>query len=277
MRKPEWLKKQWRATEDMARVEELVSELSLNTVCREASCPNYCDCFNRGTATFLILGANCTRSCGFCGVNHAPPGPVDKDEAARVAEAVKRLGLRYVVITSVTRDDLEDGGASEFAMTVEEIRRKSPETKIETLIPDFKGNEDALGLVIKAAPDVLSHNMETVRELYDKVRPQADYDRSLYILRFTAAHGLKAKSGLMVGVGETDEQVRSTIFDLRRAGCSILTIGQYLRPSKENMPVEAYIEPEVFEQWAEYAKETGFKSVASAPFVRSSYMAEEAL
>jgi len=289
--KPEWLKKQWRLTEDMARVEELVSELGLNTVCREASCPNYSDCLGRGTATFLILGANCTRSCGFCGVTCSVPEPVDPDEATRVAEAVKRLALSYVVITSVTRDDLEDGGASEFARTVREIRRLSPETKIETLIPDFKGSEAALDLVIEAAPDVISHNIETVRELYEKVRPQADYQRSLNVLRYIKIKGearqkgdvpcvlfnIKCKSGLMVGVGETDAQVRKTIDDLKEAGCSILTIGQYLRPSPENIPVEAYVEPEIFDRWAEYAKGAGFEFVASAPFVRSSYHAEEVL
>jgi len=274
MRKPEWLKKQWRLTEDMARVEELVSELGLNTVCREASCPNYSDCWGRGTATFLILGANCTRSCGFCGVTNSAPEPVDTGEAARVAEAVKRLALSYVVITSVTRDDLEDGGAAEFARTVREIRRLCPETKIETLIPDFQGSEAALDLVIEAAPDVISHNIETVKELYEKVRPQADYDRSLNVLRYIKTE-IKTKSGLMVGVGETDAQVRETIDDLKAVGCSILTIGQYLRPSKENIPVESYIEPEVFDRWAEYAKDIGFEFVASAPFVRSSYHAEE--
>ena len=281
MSKPEWLKKQWRPTEDMARVEGLVRELGLNTVCREASCPNYCDCFSRGTATFLILGANCTRECGFCGVTHEEPEPVDSGEAVRVAEAVRRLGLKYVVITSVTRDDLPDGGAAEFARTVREIRLLSPETKIETLIPDFEGSEAALDLVIEAAPDVISHNIETVKELYDKVRPQADYERSLKLLHYVADHGteagIKCKSGLMVGVGENDAQVRETIEDLRIAGCSILTIGQYLRPSPENIPVELYVKPELFDLWADYARGIGFEHVASAPFVRSSYLAEKAL
>ena len=343
MSKPEWLKKQWRPSADMARVEELVRGLGLNTVCREASCPNYCDCFSRGTATFLILGAVCTRECGFCGVTHATPEPacqgdgtfyhrdvyhgdgtfdrpldqgeamrvagavsqgdgtfyhrdgtfdrppepacqgdggspvapepVDQSEAMRVAEAVKALGLSYVVITSVTRDDLEDGGASEFARTVREIRRLSPETNIETLIPDFKGDEAALDIVLEAAPDVISHNIETVRGLYDKVRPQADYDRSLKLLRRISDHKgtqgdgtteaiqkkrIKCKSGLMVGVGETYEQVCETIDDLGKAGCTILTIGQYLRPSQDNIPVEEFIKPEIFERWAEYARGIGF-------------------
>ena len=301
MSKPDWLKKQWKPTEDMARVEELVADLGLNTVCREASCPNYCDCFSRGTATFMILGANCTRSCGFCGVTHAEPESVDPGEATRVAEAVQKLALHYVVITSVTRDDLGDGGASEFARTVREIRRLSPETKIETLIPDLEGDEAALDLILEAAPDVISHNIETVKELYGKVRPQADYERSLRLLSYIAGHKRDGsfyvldrtqkepsllcpkepsplcKSGLMVGVGETDGQVRKTIDDLLKAGCSILTIGQYLRPSEDNIPVEEYIEPEVFDRWAEYARGAGFSSVASAPFVRSSYHAEEAL
>jgi len=287
----------------MREVEELVLELGLNTVCREASCPNYCDCFSRGTATFMILGANCTRSCGFCGVTNSVPEPLDPGEATRVAEAVKRLDLNYVVITSVTRDDLEDGGAAAFADTVREIRRLSPKTKVEILIPDFQGNEAALDLVIGSAPDVISHNIETVKELYEKVRPQADYERSLNVLRYIKRHRdgsfvisnmtkepslchmtkepspchIKCKSGLMVGVGETDSQVRETIDDLLEAGCSFLTIGQYLRPSSENIPVEEYIEPEVFERWAEYARGIGFEFVASAPFVRSSYHAEEAL
>jgi len=226
----------------------------------------------------MILGASCTRSCGFCGVTHNDPEPVDTCEASRVAKAVEALALRYVVITSVTRDDLEDGGAAEFARTVSEIRRLSPGTVIEVLIPDFQGSEAALDLVIDAAPDVISHNIETVKDLYEKVRPQADYERSLNLLRYVAEHkSIKCKSGLMVGVGETDEQVRETIDDLKKAGCTILTIGQYLRPSAENIPVEEYIEPEVFDKWAEYARSIGFKSVASAPFVRSSYHAEEAL
>jgi len=260
----------------MERVEEIVAELGLNTVCREASCPNYCDCFSRGTATFMILGANCTRSCGFCGVTHSAPEPLGEGEAARVAEAVRELELRYVVITSVTRDDLEDGGAAEFAKTVREIKRLSPDTKIETLIPDFEGSEAALGAVIEAAPDVISHNIETVKELYEKVRPQADYERSLRLLSRVAESGVKCKSGLMVGVGETDAQVRETIDDLKKAGCALLTIGQYLRPSPDNIHVEKYVEPEIFERWAEYAKGIGFESVASGPFVRSSYHAEEA-
>jgi len=234
-------------------------------------------------------------------VSHAEPEPVDPEEAERVAEAVKKLGLTYVVITSVTRDDLKDGGASEFARTVREIRRHSPETKIETLIPDFQGDEAALDIVLESGPDVVSHNIETVKALYDKVRPQADYDRSLRLLSNIAAYykerergstprhcengtdvaiqkrQIKCKSGFMVGVGETDGQVRETIDDLRKAGCGILTIGQYLRPSPENINVEAYIEPKVFDLWAEYAHGAGFEFVASAPFVRSSYLAEEAL
>jgi lipoic acid synthetase len=277
----------------------------------------------------MILGTACTRNCGFCGVSHSAPERPDPEEPGRVGQAVKRLGLTYVVITSVTRDDLEDGGASHFAKTVKEIRKQSPETRIETLIPDFAGSASALGLVIDAAPDVISHNMETVRSLYDKVRPEADYDRSLEVLYrvaqssekieetqgtspFVLASGgentkasggentkassgenikasngentkankrknTKAKSGLMVGVGETAEQVLELMDDLIKAGCSILTIGQYLRPSLENIPVEEYIRPEQFDLWAEQAKSKGFEFAFSAPFVRSSYHAEEAL
>jgi lipoic acid synthetase len=293
--KPEWLKITWKKTDEMREVEDLVDELGLNTVCREASCPNYCECFGRGAATFMILGAICTRNCGFCGVVNAAPEKVDPNEPGRIAEAVKRLGLEYAVITSVTRDDLKDGGAAHFALTVKEIKKLSPETRIETLIPDFQGSVEALDIVIGSAPDVISHNMETVRSLYDKVRPQADYDRSLEVIRRISqsnyisqtnnnsltnhisetGKGIKAKSGLMVGVGETDEQVLELMDDLRDAGCLILTIGQYLRPSLKNIPVEEYIDPEKFEYWAEIAKKKGFGHVFSAPFVRSSYHAEE--
>ena len=278
-------------TDEIREVEDLIDTLGLNTVCREASCPNYADCFGRGTATFMILGAICTRNCGFCDVADGTPGPPDPGEPARVGEAVKKLGLNYVVITSVTRDDLDDGGAAHFAETVREIRRQSPKTKIETLIPDFGSSEEALAMVIEAMPDVISHNIETVRTLYDKVRPQADYDRSLEVIRrigddtFSVSMKFavqkknrpRSKSGFMVGVGETNEQVLELMDDLRIAGCSILTIGQYLRPSKENIPVEEYIEPETFDRWADEARAKGFEHVASAPFVRSSYFAEEAL
>ncbi|MDR3364620.1 MAG: lipoyl synthase [Clostridiales Family XIII bacterium] len=278
-RKPAWLKKTWRKTDGMCAVEGLVKELGLNTVCREASCPNLSECFGRGIATFMILGANCTRSCGFCGVTHGGPAPVDPDEPTRVGEAVKRLGLGYAVITSVTRDDLPDGGAAQFAETVRETKRLSPGTKIETLIPDFGGSEAALELVARARPDVISHNMETVAELYEKVRPQADYTRSLDIVRRVGlcGEGIKSKSGVMVGVGETDVQMHGLFDDLASAGCAFLTIGQYLRPSPANIPVEAYIEPEVFDRWSKEAKERGFEFVASAPFARSSYHAEEAI
>ena len=284
IRKPEWLKKSWKITEETIEVESLIADLGLNTVCREASCPNYYECFGRGTATFMILGSACTRSCGFCGVTHEIPEKPDPEEPSRVGAAVKKLELSYVVITSVTRDDLGDGGADHFAKTVREIRRQSPETKIETLIPDFGGSASALALVIDAEPDVISHNMETVRALYGKVRPQADYDRSLELIRRVASSGkaiqndtVISKSGFMVGVGETDEQVLELMDDLRKSGCSFLTIGQYLRPAPENIPVEEYITPEKFDYWAEKAREKGFAFVASAPFVRSSYHAEEAL
>jgi lipoic acid synthetase len=306
-KKPEWLKKTWKMTDEIREVEDLIETLGLNTVCREASCPNYADCFGRGTATFMILGAVCTRNCGFCDVRCDTPEKVDPGEPARIAEAIKILGLNYVVITSVTRDDLEDGGAAQFAETVSQIKKLNPKTKIETLIPDFGGSEEALTLVLEAAPDVISHNIETVRALYDKVRPQADYDRSLEVIRRIGERGrpgikesplsvtrtpmgqirdnpdsesgkeIKAKSGFMVGVGETNEQVLELMDDLRSVGCNILTIGQYLRPSKENIPVEKFIEPEVFDRWADEARKKGFEFVASAPFVRSSYHAEEAL
>jgi len=313
LKKPEWIKRTFRMTPELKAVEDLVSDLRLNTVCREASCPNYSECFGRGTATFMILGAVCTRHCGFCGVTHADGAPLvlpGSDEPERVGEAVRRLNLSYVVITSVTRDDLPDGGAEQFARTVRAIRRLSPHTRVETLIPDFAGDPAALDTVLEAAPDVVSHNMETVRALYGLVRPQADYERSLLLIRRVAdwaarpvalhraalpagaperampspgIGGLdvpphpKAKSGLMVGVGETEAQVFELFADLRGAGCELLTIGQYLRPSPVNIPVRAYVTPEAFARYEAAAYEAGFEFVASAPFVRSSYHAEEAL
>ncbi|MDR0876055.1 MAG: lipoyl synthase [Clostridiales Family XIII bacterium] len=275
---PSWLKQTYRPSDKMKSVETLLHDLELNTVCREASCPNYSECFNCGTATIMILGANCTRNCAFCGVTNSGPEPLSPEEPYRVGEAVSRLGLDYIVVTSVTRDDLPDGGAAHFAETIRRIRAQSPRTKIEVLIPDFQGDPDALAAVIDAAPDVISHNMETVRELYPRVRPQADYQRSLdLIANVSAAEGIHSKSGFMVGVGETREQITELFDDLRGAGCEFLTIGQYMRPSKQNLEVAEYVTPEAFEELGEIARAKGFSFVASAPFVRSSYHAGEAL
>lgn len=278
-RLPEWLKKPYRPAGERNAVEDIISELDLNTVCREASCPNYSECFCEGTATIMIMGRKCTRNCGFCGVTNAVPSPLNPDEPVNVGEAVKRLSLGYIVITSVTRDDLPDGGASHFAETVREIRKQSPDTKIEVLIPDFQGDVKALQTVIDSEPDVISHNMETVKALYDTVRPQADYKRSLELIGRVSCSGkgIHSKSGIMVGVGETNEQVIELFEDLRNVGCEFLTIGQYLSPSSDNLPVQEYILPDTFDNWAVTAKEKGFSFVASAPFVRSSYHAGQAL
>jgi lipoic acid synthetase len=275
---PPWLKQTYRHSEKMKSVETLLQDLELNTVCREASCPNYSECMGCGTATIMILGAKCTRNCAFCGVTNSVPEPLSREEPRRVGQAVSRLELGYVVITSVTRDDLPDGGANHFANTIHEIRAQSPGTKIEVLIPDFQGDPDALAAVIGAAPDVISHNMETVRALYPLVRPQADYQRSLdLIARVSAAAEIHSKSGIMAGVGETREQINEIFDDLRDVGCEFLTIGQYMRPSRQNLEVSEYVTPGAFDELGEIARAKGFTFVASAPFVRSSYHADEAL
>ncbi|MFO7709189.1 MAG: lipoyl synthase, partial [Desulfobacterales bacterium] len=240
-------------------------------------CPNIWECFSHRTATFLIMGGRCTRNCGFCNVESGRPEPLDPDEPARVAEAAARMRLRYVVVTSVTRDDLADGGAAHFAAVITAIRGRIPEAEIEVLIPDFQGDPAALETLLRARPDVLNHNIETVPRLYPQVRPQADYLRSLELLRRAGeiAPGTPTKSGLMLGLSERPGETRQTLADLRAVGCRILTLGQYLQPSKAHLPVEAYIPPEDFEKWREDALAMGFSEVASGPFVRSSYHAKE--
>lgn len=276
-RKPDWLKRRLPAGEAFNQVRELIEAGKLHTVCQEAKCPNIWECYSHGTATFLIMGERCTRNCRFCSVAEGPPTPLDPQEPARVAEAVEAMGLKYVVVTSVTRDDLADGGAAHFAATIHAIRRRVPGAEIEVLIPDFQGELAALTTVLGARPDVLNHNIETVPRLYPQVRPQADYRRSLELLRRAGeiAPATPTKSGLMLGLGERPEEIRQTLADLRAAGCRILTLGQYLQPSAEHLPVEAYIPPEDFERWRNTALEMGFSEVASAPFVRSSYHAKE--
>jgi lipoic acid synthetase len=276
-RKPAWLKRRLPAGEAFNQVRELIEAGRLHTVCQEAKCPNIWECYSHRTATFLIMGGRCTRNCRFCSVSPGLPEPLDPDEPERVAEAVERMGLRYAVVTSVTRDDLPDGGAGHFAATLHEIRRRVPGVQIEVLIPDFQGNPAALDVVLRARPDVLNHNIETVPRLYPRVRPQADYRRSLELLRRAGeiAPGTPTKSGLMLGLGERPEEIRQTLLDLRAAGCRILTLGQYLQPSPEHLPVEAYVPPDDFENWRRDALEMGFSEVASAPFVRSSYHAKE--
>jgi len=281
-RLPPWLKKRLVAGEEAGHVGRILRELGLATVCRAAHCPNENECFSRRTATFMILGETCTRACRFCAISEQDPGPVRADEPAAVAEAAGRLGLRHVVVTSVTRDDLPDGGAGHFARTILAIRQRLPEATIEVLVPDFRGSRDALAAVLAAGPDVLNHNVETVPRLYAQVRPRADYARSLEMLAAAKqiAHTaggarLFTKSGLMVGLGESDAEVEQVLRDLRGADCDIVTIGQYLAPSPEHFPVRRFVEPGAFERLEALARELGFRAVAAGPFVRSSYHAAE--
>ena len=275
-RKPEWLKKQFDPIAE-ARMTALLRSLSLHTVCEDANCPNRSECFKSRTATFLILGDVCTRGCRYCAVAKGSPQPLDSDEPERVAEASASLGLKHIVVTSVTRDDLPDGGAAHFARTILALRERLPQSTIEVLIPDFQGSEAALRLVIDAQPDIINHNVETVPLLYPLVRPQADYARSLELLRRVKQAGLYSKTGFMVGLGETQEDVLSLMDDLVAAGCDMLTIGQYLQPSKHHLPVVDFITPEQFEDYRLIALEKGIRFVASGPFVRSSYHAAEAM
>ena len=276
--KPPWLKRRIPSGETYQAVRGLIQMTRLHTVCQAACCPNLGECFSKGTATFLIMGDRCTRNCRFCAVAHGPQGPPDPGEPQRVAEAVHTMKLRYAVVTSVTRDDLPDGGASIFAETIQNIREKSPETKVEVLVPDFRGDPKSLKTVLEAGPDVLNHNVETVPRLYGSVRPGAAYQRSMDLLK--RAHqmdpSMPTKSGLMLGLGERREEVQQVLSDLLDAGCCILTLGQYLQPSAGHLPVERFVSPEEFEGWREKALEMGFREVASGPFVRSSYHAQEA-
>jgi lipoic acid synthetase len=277
LRKPPWLKKKIPPFHDFQKVKSILAEADLHTVCEEARCPNLGECFSQGTATLLILGKICTRDCGFCAVEHGAPAPLVEAEPKHVAQAVKKMGLRYVVITSVTRDDLPDGGASNFSRTIQAIRAQDQTIKIEVLVPDFNGNLDSLGLILKECPDVLNHNIETVLRLYPEVRPQADYERSLNILKRSKENypHLLTKSGFMLGLGETREEVLNLLQDLREVGCDLLTIGQYLQPRIDRLPVVRYIPPEEFEEYKRIGEEMGFKAVASGPFVRSSFHASQ--
>ena len=277
LRKPLWLKKKIPAFQDLQKVKSILAEAGVHTVCEEARCPNLGECFSQGTATILILGRICTRNCGFCAVENGLPAPLNAAEPEHVAQAVKRMGLRYVVITSVTRDDLPDGGASYFAKTIQAIRALNQTIKVEILVPDFKGELDSLALVLEERPDVLNHNIETIPRLYPEVRPQADYERSLNLLkRSKESHPhILTKSGFMLGLGETREEVLDLFQDLREAKCDFLTIGQYLQPHTNRLPVVRYIQPEEFEAYRKIGKEIGFKMVSSGPFVRSSFHASQ--
>ncbi|ACS80858.1 lipoyl synthase [Maridesulfovibrio salexigens] len=277
LRIPPWLRVKLPTGRTFNDTSKMLDDLDLNTVCQSAKCPNCWECFSRKVATFLIMGNNCTRDCAFCNICPGQIEPLDADEPRRVAEAVTRLGLKYAVITSVTRDDLDDGGAAHFAETIERIRTEHPECKIEVLIPDFQGNLDALKTVIAAKPDVINHNVETPPELYSEIRPQADYKQSLELIeRVKQLSDIHAKSGLMVGLGETDEQVYQVIDDLAAINCDIITIGQYMRPSKAHPAVKRYVEPAVFDEYAEYGKKLNVPHMFCAPLVRSSFNAAEA-
>ena len=279
MRLPEWIKSECSAGMSSQRsVKSLLRQYGVKTVCEEARCPTKAYCFKMPAAAFMILGSSCTRNCGFCSVEHGRTETPDPDEPIRIAAAVKDMGLTYVVVTSVTRDDLQDGGASQFAHTIEALRSSCPDIKIEVLIPDFKGSDESLRKVLGAGPDVLNHNMETVKRLYGHVRPQAVYERSLNLLRSAKEISgcIKIKSGFMIGLGEEHNEVIGLMADLREAGCNFLTIGQYLRPTKKNIPVVEYIKPQVFEALRELALAMGFEFAASGPMVRSSMNADEA-
>jgi len=275
-RKPEWLKKRID-TGAIEKMEEMLRALKLHTVCEGADCPNRGECFANKTATFMILGDVCTRSCRFCAVGKGTAVPVDADEPENVARAAEKLSLLHVVVTSVTRDDLPDGGAAHFAKTVAALNKRLPKSTVEVLIPDFQGSLDALQTVIGAQPDIINHNIETVPSLYATVRPEAKYTRSLELLSRVKQAGVCSKTGLMVGLGETQNEVTDVMDDLLAAGCDILTIGQYLAPSKYHIPVAQYIHPDQFEDYKRIGLEKGFRYVASGPFVRSSYNAIEAV
>ena len=277
LRKPDWIRVKLSAGQEITNVKKLLRESGLHSVCEEAACPNLAECFQHGTATFMIMGDLCTRRCPFCDVAHGKPQALDENEPRQLAQAVHKLALKYVVITSVNRDDLRDGGAGHFAECIREIRQIAPHTKIEVLVPDFRGRvEKALEILRDFPCDVFNHNLETVPRLYAKARPGADYEGSLDLFRqfSLALPNVPTKSGLMLGIGETPEEVEEVMRDLLAAGCSMLTLGQYLQPSKAHLAVEEYVTPAQFECYGEIARKLGFKQVASAPMVRSSYHAD---
>lgn len=277
LKKPDWLRVQYNreAVEEVAR---LMKDLKLNTVCKEANCPNLGECYKKHTATFMVMGSACTRNCRFCNVSCAKPQPLDPDEPRHLAEVAKKLALRHVVVTQVTRDDLPDGGAAHMAAVVRAVHETCPGTTVEVLISDLKGSEDALRVVLDAKPEVLNHNVEMVSRLYHDVRPQARYERSLKVLSDSKkfAPNILTKTGFMLGLGETDEEVYALMDDIRATGCDILTISQYLQPSPQHWALQRYVTPEEFARFKDIAMEKGFKFVASSPLVRSSYRAAEA-
>ena len=276
--KPDWLRVKAPQWERVGNVKEILRDLALNTVCEEASCPNIGECFNAGTATFLIMGPACTRACPYCDIDfEKKPKPLDPTEPNRLAEAVRRLGLNHVVITSVNRDDLADGGAFQFVRCIQAVRATSPQTTIEVLIPDLCGNWDALEVILQAQPEVLNHNIETIPRLYRRVRPQGNYERTIELLQRSRslAPWVYTKSGLMVGLGETDVEIRDVMQDLRAVDCDILTLGQYLQPSQKHLQVDNFVPPEQFDAWQQFGDSLGFLQVVSSPLTRSSYHAEQ--
>lgn len=275
LRKPDWLKIKVPSGKEYVRVKEIISRHKLHTICSSGKCPNMAECWGLGTATFMILGDVCTRSCKFCATKTGKPDSVDVEEPGNLANSIKLMNLRHCVITSVDRDDLTDGGAKHWAAVISEVKKVNPEITIEALIPDFMGKSDLIKLVIDAKPEVISHNLETVRRLTPQVRSAAQYDRSLEVVRQIAASGITAKSGIMVGLGETEAEVFEVMDDLLKVGCSVITIGQYLQPTKNHLPVVEFIHPDIFKKWEENGIEKGFKFVESKPLVRSSYHAEK--
>lgn len=275
-RLPDYLKRPIIDTDKTRTVRKILKTKCLNTVCENARCPNKNECYTKNTATFLIMGENCTRNCRYCNISCAKPEPLDLEEPKHIAEAVKALGLKYAVITSVTRDDLPDGGAEHFANCIYEIRKICPDTKIEILTPDFKGDRNSLDLIIKAHPDVFNHNIEAVRDIFKTVRPQGDYNCSLGVLKYVKENSdILTKSGLIIGLGETFEQIEQTLIDLKNVGCDIVTIGQYIQPSKQHLEVAKYYTPEEYDELKALAQKAGIKNYQIGPLVRSSYRASE--
>ncbi len=274
-RLPRWMKVKMPMGEKYSRVKNLTRQHRLNTICSSGNCPNIGDCWGAGTATFMILGDICTRNCKFCAVRTGKPLPVDRDEPRRVAHSVNILGLKHCVLTSVDRDDLEDGGSTLWAQTIREVKERNPGVTVEALIPDFDGRMEDIGRIIEAGPEVISHNLETVRRLTPLIRSRARYSTSLDVIRYVAASGIVAKSGIMVGLGETDAEVLETMDDLVNAGCKVITIGQYLAPTKNHMPVKEYVHPDTFIEYKKAGLSKGFSIVESSPLIRSSYMAEK--
>ena len=275
VKKPKWLRVKLPVGKKYTELRSLVDKYKLNTICASGSCPNMGECWGEGTATFMILGNTCTRSCGSCGVKTGRPDTVEWDEPEKVARSIKIIGIKHAVITSVDRDDLKDGGSIIWAETVDAIRRANPKTTLETLIPDFQGNTNQMDRVIAVHPEVVSHNMETVRRLTREVRIQAKYDRSLSVLKYLKENGMRTKTGLMLGLGEMEEEVIQTMKDLREVNCDVITLGQYLQPSKKHLPLKEFVTPEQFKKYETIGLEMGFMYVESGPLVRSSYKAHK--